>query len=159
MAAKGIEAQRARSARIAIILEQVRQGTKLRVIGQSLGISKQRIHQLAALSPKYEQAKQEGLESLVLNLDPTHAHDSERTLRYVTRFLLLQPNVRKVAPGLFRGPCHACGASNGVYARTALSGGIAECIACGWQGRADVYVLGRRSQALHIVHKPRDRVA
>ena len=157
MAAKGIEAQRARSARIAIILEQVRQGTKLRVIGQSLGISKQRIHQLAALSPQYPQAKHQGLESLIL--DPMRAGDSERTLRYVKRFLILKPGVRKVALGLFRGPCHACSSPRGVYARTALSGGIAECIACGWQGRADVYVLGRRSQALHIVHKPRDRVA
>ena len=158
MASKSVDLQ-ARLERIDSIIEQVRQGIKLRVIGERLKVSKQRIHQLAALSPEYEQAKQQGLESLVLHLDPTHAHDSERTLRYVTRFLIIQPSVRKVAPGLFRGPCHACGASNGVYARTALSGGIAECIACGWQGRADVYLLGRESQALHIVHKPRDRVA
>ena len=156
VAAKGIEAQRARSDRIAIILEQVRQGIKLRVIGLSLGISKQRIHQLAALSPQYEHAKQQGLESLAI--DSPRAHSRESLLGYIRRLLVIQPSVRKVAPGLFRGPCHACSSPRGVYARTAPSGGTAECIDCGWQGRADVYVLGRKSQALHIVHKPRDRV-
>ena len=145
----------ARIDRIAAIITQVRQGIKLRIIGERIGVSKQRIHQLAARSPDYAKAKLEGMENR--SLDIARGGDSRTLLRYLRRSLIPIAGVRRVALGLFRGPCSACGSQAGVLARTGDDGGVAECIDCGWRGRADVYVLGRESKALHIVHKRRER--
>ena len=138
------------------LLVQVATGERLKDIGARYKVSKQAIQQRASKHPQYLAAHLQAIERRAV--DMAHGRYSLKLSRYLRRSLIPMPGIRRAAQGLFRGPCHACSSPRGVYARTSPTGGVAECIDCGWQGRADVYVLGRESQALHIVHKQRDRV-
>ena len=140
------------------LLERIAAGEKLASIGKSLDRSKPTVYYHAKRQNDYKQVKLQAIEERAKQLSNIkRGRDREKHLRYLRRSLKAIEGIRYVAIGLFRGPCKACGSRNGVYARTALGGGVAECIDCAWQGRADVYVLGRKSNALHIAYGPQEK--
>ena len=135
------------------VLERVKAGEKLKTIAASIGIQKPWLSTVLKQYPQYQQAKHEALEVRAKALkNIVQPRERIRHRRYLRRELAPRQGVRFASTGLFRGKCDACGHPESVTARTAPDGGLAECFQCGWQGRTDLYVLRRRSTALHIAY-------